>query len=240
MIHLLWNTQERPFTDEERRLYSVVDDGETESNKVGTGISLQSFLSAEWSKSGPDVSGRALSGRITRTAFSAKEDLTSRVSMALSCSAIRDDVAERKQACENDCTMMNKMKRLVRAVIGKFNWLLSKVLQMVFVIAACLCGLPKSLKKVNANEKRISTGGADDAFSKAADETPNSTEIPEQNTTNDDIDIMHVKDVHTVSHTGCQAMENIKNVEILEDNTNNSQNVPIQHQSNGANEILLH
>ena len=84
------------------------------------------------------------------------------------------------------------------------------------------------------------TGGADDGFLKAADETPNSTEIPEQNTTNDDIDIMHVKDVHTVSHTGCQAMENIKNVEILEDNTNNSQNVPIQHQSNGANEILLH
>ena len=82
-------------------------------------------MSAEWSKSGPDVSGRALSGRITRTAFSAKEDLTSRVSMALSCSAIRDDVAERKQARENDCTMVNKIKRSVRASTGPVNWLLS-------------------------------------------------------------------------------------------------------------------
>ena len=254
VILLLWNTQERPFTDEERRLYGVVDDGETESNDVGTSISLQSFLSAEWSKSGPDVSGRALSGRITRIAFSAKEDLTSRVSMALSCSAIRDDVAERKQARENDCTMVNKIKRSVRASTGPVNWLLSRmmdtqisifvfsliILQMVLLIAAWLCSLPRRLKKANANEKGILTGGADDAFFKAADETPNSTEIPEQNTTNDDIDIMHVKDVHTVSNTGCQAMENIQNVEILEDNTNNSQNVPIQHQSNGANEILLH
>ena len=95
MILLLWNIQERPFTDEERRLYGVVDDDETESNDVGSSTSLQSFLSAEWSKSGPDVSGRALSGRITRTAFSAKKDLTSGVSMALRCSVIRDDVAER-------------------------------------------------------------------------------------------------------------------------------------------------
>ena len=125
VILLLWNTQERAFTDEERRLYGVVDDGETESNNVGTSISLRSFLSAEWSKSGPDVSGRALSGRITRIAFSAKEDLTSGVSLALSCSAIRDDVAERKQARENDCTMVNKIKRSVRASTGPVNWLLS-------------------------------------------------------------------------------------------------------------------
>ena len=151
MILLLWNIQERPFTDEERRLYSVVDDGETESNDVGSSISLRSFLSAEWSKSGPDGSGRALSGRITRTAFSAKEDPTSRVSMDLSCSVIRDDVAERKQARENDCTPMNKMKRSVRAVIGKFKWLLSIILQMVILIAAWLCSFPKSLKKVIAN-----------------------------------------------------------------------------------------
>ena len=46
VIILLWNTQERPFTDEERRLYGVVDDGETESNNVGSSISLRSFLSA--------------------------------------------------------------------------------------------------------------------------------------------------------------------------------------------------
>ena len=124
VILLLWNTQERAFTDEERRLYGVVDDGETESNDVGTSISLRSFLSAEWSKSGPDVSGRALSGRITRTAFSAKEDLTSGVSMALSCSTIRD---ERKRALEkeNDCTTINKMKlsamrRVLLKIFDKF------------------------------------------------------------------------------------------------------------------------
>ena len=198
-------------------------------------------MSAEWSKSGPDVSGRALSGRITRTAFSAKEDLTSRISNF-------------KQARENDCTMMNKMKRSVRAVMGKFNWLLSRmmdtqisisvfsliILQMVILIAVWFGGLPKRLKKVNANEKGISTGGADDAFSKAADETPNSTVIPKQNTTNDEIGIMHVKDVHIVSNIGSEAMENIKNVGILEDNTNNSQYVPIEYQSNVVNEILLH
>ena len=110
VILLLWNTQSRPFTDEERRLYGVVDDVETEPNEVGSSISLRSFLAAEWSKSGPDVSGRALSGRITRSAFSAKEDLNP-IAMDLSCSVIRDNVAEQKRANEKWCTMPNRMMR---------------------------------------------------------------------------------------------------------------------------------
>ena len=69
------------------------------------------------------------------------------------------------------------------------NWLLSIILQIFILIAVWFGGSPKRLKKVNANEKGISTGGADDGFFKAADETPNSTEIPEQNTTNDENDI---------------------------------------------------
>ena len=54
VILLLWNTDGRPFTDEERTLYGVVDDVEIEANEVGSSISLRSFLAAEWSKSGPD------------------------------------------------------------------------------------------------------------------------------------------------------------------------------------------
>ena len=120
VILLLWNTQSRPFTDEERRLYGVVDDVEIEANDVGSSISLRSFLAAEWSKSGPDVSGRALSGRITRTAFSAKEDLNPIV-MDLSCSVIRDEVAKQKRAHEKKCTMMYKMMRLTRDMMKRFQ-----------------------------------------------------------------------------------------------------------------------
>ena len=90
-------------------LYGVVDDVETEANDVGSSISLRSFLAAEWSKSGPDMSGRALSGRITRTAFSAMEDLNPIV-MDLSCSVIRDKVAETKRAREDICALKKDIK----------------------------------------------------------------------------------------------------------------------------------
>ena len=116
-------------------LYGVVDDVETEANEVGSSISLRSFLAAEWSKSGPDVSGRALSGRITRTALSAIEDLNSLDSMDLSCSVIRDKVAEQKQAHEETCTMISKFRRLTRDMMMLFQGYLSMTIMSLTVMA---------------------------------------------------------------------------------------------------------
>ena len=109
VILLLWNTRSRPFNDEEMRDYGIAmednidnDIGETdglkdrdESNENNVDkkmIDLRTFLAAEWSKAGPLVNGKALTGRITRMAFSAKDDATSIISMDGACNVLKGKV----------------------------------------------------------------------------------------------------------------------------------------------------
>ena len=109
VILLLWNTRSRPFNDEEMRDHGIAmednidnDIGETdglkdrdESNENNVDkkmIDLRTFLAAEWSKAGPLGSGKALTGRITRMAFSAKDDATSIISMDGACNILKGKV----------------------------------------------------------------------------------------------------------------------------------------------------
>ena len=112
VILLLWNTRSRPFNDEEMRDYGIAmednidnDIGETdglkdrdESNENNVDkkmmVDLRTFLAAEWSKAGPLVNGKALTGRITRMAFSAKDDATSIISMDGACNVLKGKVVE--------------------------------------------------------------------------------------------------------------------------------------------------
>ena len=111
VILLLWNTRSRPFNDEEMRDYGIAmednidnDIGETdglkdrdESNENNVDkkmIDLRTFLAAEWSKAGPLGSGKALTGRITRMAFSAKDDATSIISMDGACNILKGKIVE--------------------------------------------------------------------------------------------------------------------------------------------------
>ena len=112
VILLLWNTRSRPFNDEEMRDYGIAmednidnDIGETdglkdrdESNENNVDkkmmIDLRTFLATEWSKAGPLVNGKALTGRITRMAFSAKDDATSIISMDGACNILKGKIVE--------------------------------------------------------------------------------------------------------------------------------------------------
>ena len=220
VILLLWNTQSRPFTDEERRLYGVVDDVETEPNEVGSSISLRSFLAAEWSKSGPDMSGRALSGRITRSAFSAIEDLNP-IAMDLSCSAIRDEIATQKRAYEETCTMMNK--NITIPDMGTCCFFLTSICLVLLLEYLRYYPSQDGPKKVDVisnahvenDDKNISPVEPDQNSSNSADNT--SPDGPK----NEEKSIDATSNTHDINHD-----ENISPVE------------PNQNTSNSANEIL--
>ena len=110
VILLLWNTRSRPFNDEEMRDHGIAvednigndigdndglkDRDESNENNVDKKmmVDLRTFLAAEWSKAGPLVNGKALTGRITRMAFSAKDDATSIISMDGACNILKGKV----------------------------------------------------------------------------------------------------------------------------------------------------
>ena len=109
VILLLWNTRSRPFNDEEMRDYGIAmednidndisdNDGLKDNIDKKMMVDLRTFLATEWSKAGPLVNGKALTGRITRMAFSAKDDATSIISMDGACNVLKGKVDDYKRS----------------------------------------------------------------------------------------------------------------------------------------------
>ena len=104
VVLLLWNTRSRPFNDEEMKDYGNAMEDHIDNDSADNDglkdnidkkmIDLRTFLAAEWSKAGPLVNGKALTGRITRMAFSAKDDATSIISMDGACNVLKGKVVE--------------------------------------------------------------------------------------------------------------------------------------------------
>ena len=113
-------------------------------------------------KSGPDVSGRALSGRITRTALSAKEDLNSLDSMDLSCSVIRDKVAKQKRAREDICALKKDIKYYESCLYCS---------SLIIILEILIIGIILQYLKEQENVPSC--------------DIPNSQEVPHQNLPND-------------------------------------------------------